>query len=96
MSAATKGPYSPGRFDMATIVDGVRSKYIYGADRVSVAIATGEDVDWGQVISNASWIAEACNAVPALLEENEQLRHENDELRKELEKQRNNYERLRS
>lgn len=57
----TKGPWSAGRPDMATIVDGVRSKWIYaGNDSQYCAIASGlECDDWGVVMANAHLIAAA-------------------------------------
>lgn len=59
----TPGPWEPGRPDMATLVDGVESKWIYAGDKC-VAIASGMDVeDWEEVMANARLIAKA----PALL-----------------------------
>lgn len=64
--AATPGPWTAGRHDMQSIVEGCPAKYIYSPLQ-AVAIACGEDVDWNQVICNAEYIVAACNAVPELI-----------------------------
>lgn len=55
----TKGPWVAGRKDMASIVDGVDSKWIYSGDEY-VAIASGRVTGtWETVIANAHLIAAA-------------------------------------
>lgn len=62
--AHTPGPWTAGRPDMGTVVDGIVSKWIYAGEQY-VAIASGRiDGDWDEVIANARLIA----AAPALLE----------------------------
>ena len=65
-AAATPGPWTEGRHDMKSIVEGCPAKYIYSPLQ-AVAIACGEDVAWYQVICNAEYIVAACNAVPELI-----------------------------
>lgn len=62
MSKHTPGPWRAGRPDAATYVDGVASKWIY-ADLKYVAIASGVECEWGEVMANARLIA----AAPELL-----------------------------
>lgn len=55
----TSGPWEEGRPDMATVVDGVESKWIY-AGKKYLAIASGADVNnWQEVMANARLIAAA-------------------------------------
>lgn len=55
----TKGPWQAGRPDMATLVDGAKSKWIYAGDTYC-AIASGADIDdWYEVMANAHLIAAA-------------------------------------
>ena len=64
MNKHTPGPWEAGRSDMATIVDGVSSKWIYAGENY-VAVASGlASEDWGVVMANARLIA----AAPELLE----------------------------
>lgn len=70
----TPGPWRAGRPDMATIVDGWDSKWIYADDHADpdniektkhIAVASSRDVeDWSEVMANARLIA----AAPELLE----------------------------
>jgi hypothetical protein len=56
---ATPGPWQAGRADMATIVDGVGSKWIYAGDKYC-AVASGRvSDDWSEVMANAALIAAA-------------------------------------
>ena len=65
-SVYTPGPWKAGRSDMATIVDGVASKWIYAGDQY-VAVASGRiDGDWDQVIANSQLIAAAPDLLEAL------------------------------
>lgn len=62
----TPGPWEPGRPDMATLIDGVDSKWIYAGDKY-VAVASGMDVkDWEEVMANARPIAKAPELLAAL------------------------------
>lgn len=55
----TKGPWQAGRADMASIVDGVDSKWIYAKDEY-VAIASGRVTGtWDTVMVNSHLIAAA-------------------------------------
>lgn len=48
MSKHTKGPWKAGRADMATLVDGVDSKWVYAgdhADKVAVQILKIKEVE---------------------------------------------------
>ena len=66
-NAATPGPWRAGRPDMATIVDGVESKWIYDALGEYMAVASGwGERPWHEVIANAEFIARARELVPAL------------------------------
>lgn len=59
----TKGPWHAGRPDMATVVDGFQSKWIYAGEQY-VAVASGRiDGPWDEVMANAYLIA----AAPSLL-----------------------------
>lgn len=63
----TPGPWEFGRSDMATLVDGVQSKWIYAGEQY-VAVASGHiDGDWKQVIANARLIASAPDLLKALV-----------------------------
>lgn len=73
--AATPGPWKEGRHDMFSIVEGAHAKYIY-ANRIPVAISTGEEKDCERVLADARYIAAACNALPGLIAENRELRNE--------------------
>ena len=56
----TAGPWKAGRADMATLVDNVDSKYIYGPGEkpTPVAIAHGRaSDDWAVIMANARLIA---------------------------------------
>lgn len=56
----TPGPWQAGRADMATLVDGVGSKWIYDSRDQYVAVASGRiDGDWQEVMANAHLIASA-------------------------------------
>jgi hypothetical protein len=71
---ATPGPWKAGRPDMATIVDGVGSKWIYSGDQY-VAIASGHvDGPWKQVMNNATFIAESRSLIPEAIAEIQLLR----------------------
>lgn len=60
----TPAPWEAGRPDMATIVEGFESKYIYSGNNV-VAISYGMSIPkWDEVMANARLIA----AAPELLE----------------------------
>ena len=80
--AATPGPWTEGRHDMKSIVEGYPAKYIYSPFQ-AVAIACGEDVAWHQVICNAEYIVAACNAVPELIARVRELEGRIAELAKE-------------
>lgn len=67
----TPGPWTAGRPDMATVVEGFDSKYIYGPGEApactSVAIAWGGDIEaWDEVMANARLIAAAPDLLAAL------------------------------
>jgi hypothetical protein len=63
------GPWEAGRPDMATIVDGVSSKWIYAGDTY-VAVASGRaSEDWDVIMNNARLIAAAPALAAALLAE---------------------------
>lgn len=78
----TPGPWRAGRYDMATIVDGYDSKWIYSDapaaavtdDRREprpryVAVASGSEVeDWDEVMANAYLIAAAPDLLAACIE----------------------------
>ena len=65
--AATPGPWKAGRPDMATIVDGVESKWIYAGEQYC-AVASGRiDGEWSEVMANAQLIAYSRTALPALV-----------------------------
>lgn len=62
----TPGPWQAGRADMASIVDGVDSKWIYAGDEY-VAIASGRVTGtWETVMANAHLIAAAPELYEAL------------------------------
>lgn len=62
--AATKGPWRAGRADMATVVDGYDSKWIYAGEKY-VAIASGQDIEsWDEVMANAYLMAMSREALP--------------------------------
>lgn len=62
----TPGPWKAGRSDMATIVDGYDSKWVYAGERY-IAVASGADVeDWDEVLANAHLIAAAPEMYAAL------------------------------
>ena len=59
----TPGPWETGRPDMATLVEGVDSKWIYAGD-IYIAVASGcASENWDEVMANARLIA----AAPELL-----------------------------
>lgn len=65
----TQGAWEAGRPDMATIVDGYRSKWIYSDDKY-IAVSSGYDIDdWIQVMDNAYFIAHAPEDITYLLAE---------------------------
>lgn len=65
--AATPGPWKAGRPDMATIVDGVNSKWVYAGEQYC-AVASGRiDGPWDEVMANAAFIAASRTLVPRLL-----------------------------
>jgi hypothetical protein len=71
----TPGPWTAGRPDRATIVDGVDSKWIYDARDQYVAVASGLiDGPWDEVMANARLIAAAPDMLAALLEARVELR----------------------
>lgn len=60
MNKHTPGPWTAGRPDMQTFVDGVPSKWIYDDKGQYVAAASGRiDGPWEQVMANARLIAAA-------------------------------------
>ena len=64
--AATPGPWKAGRPDIATILDGVDSKWIYAGEQYC-AVASGRiDGEWAEVMANAQLIAASRTALPAL------------------------------
>ncbi len=66
MAKFTPGPWEAGRPDMATIVEGSPSKWVYAGGKY-VALASGVDVeDWSEVIANAHLIAAAPDMYEAL------------------------------
>lgn len=66
MSGHTPGPWKAGRSDMATIVDGVDSKWVYAGGQY-VAAASGYIAgDWSEVIANAYLIAASPDMLAAL------------------------------
>lgn len=80
-AAATPGPWTAGRPDMATIVDGIDSKWIYAGDQYC-AVASGRiQGEWSEVMANAEFIAASRTDVPALCDEVKRLRAENAKLR---------------
>ena len=83
---ATPGPWVAGRPDMATIVDGIDSKWIYAPNDQYCAVASGRiDGEWDEVMANAQLIAAARTALPDLLSDLEEARRERDALQKQLE-----------
>lgn len=66
----TPGPWKAGRADMATIVDGFDSKWIYGPGEVEdcryIAVASGRECEWPEVMANAHLIASAPDLYAAL------------------------------
>ena len=70
----TQGPWRSGRPDMSTIVDGYESKWIYGGEKATadgltskyVAVASGQDCEWDEVMANAHLIAAAPELLDAL------------------------------
>lgn len=73
-NAATPGPWVAGRGDVATIVDGYESKWIYAKDRY-LAIASGYEIpNWEEVMANARFIAASRAYVPRLVAEVRRLR----------------------
>ncbi len=68
LDGATPGPWKAGRDDMATLVEGYESKWIYAGHAEPdyhryIALASGMEIeDWSQVMANAHLIA----AAPAL------------------------------
>jgi hypothetical protein len=63
---ATAGNWHAGRDDMATVVDGFDSKWVYCGEKY-VAVASGQDVaDWDEVMTNAYLIAIGHNLCPGL------------------------------
>lgn len=52
---------------MATYVDGEPSKWIYAGDTY-IAVASGKDVSWPEVIANATLIAHAPEMLDALMQ----------------------------
>lgn len=77
VNAATKGPWIEGRPDMATLVDGFDSKWIYAGDQYCALASSRIDGSWEDVMSNARFIAAARTDVPALVAEVRRLREEN-------------------
>ncbi len=74
----TPGPWQEGRSDMATVVDGTKSKWVYSQDGQYVAVASGHvDGEWECVMANARLIA----AAPRLLRERDEARADNAKLR---------------
>lgn len=61
----TPGPWHAGREDMATIVDGYDSKWIY-AGNTYIAVSSGMQVGWDEVMANARLIAAAPELYEAL------------------------------
>lgn len=75
-NAATPGPWVAGRGDVATIVDGYESKWIYAKDRY-LAIASGYEIpNWEEVMANARFIAASSTDIPRLVAEVRRLRAE--------------------
>ncbi|NIH74463.1 hypothetical protein FHV99_001670 [Ochrobactrum sp. P20RRXII] len=70
----TPGPWEAGRADVASIVDGVDSKWIYGGGEYC-AIASGRVTgSWETVMANAHLIAAAPELYEALEASNEKIR----------------------
>lgn len=64
LGKATPRPWVAGRPDMATLVDGVESKWIYAGDQY-LAVASGRiNGPWEEVIANSQILA----AAPVLVE----------------------------
>lgn len=61
----THGPWVRGRPDMATYVDGEPSKWVYAGDKY-IAVASGKDVSWPEVIANATLIAKSPDMLDVL------------------------------
>lgn len=62
----TAGPWVAGRSDMATIVDGFDSKWVYSGEQY-VAVASGRiEGSWDEVMANAHLIAAAPDLYEAL------------------------------
>lgn len=62
----TPGPWRAGRPDMATIVGGFGSKWVYAGEKY-IAVASGQDIEsWKEIMSNAHLIAAAPDLLSAL------------------------------
>ena len=67
------GPWEAGRPDMATIVDGVSSKWIYSGNTY-VAVASGRaSEDWDVIMNNARLIAAAPDLARLVLEKDAEI-----------------------
>lgn len=77
--AATPGPWTEGRHDMFSVVEGAYAKYIY-ANRIPIAISTGEEKDCERVLADARYIAAACNAAPSLTAKVRELERQSEAL----------------
>ena len=67
------GPWEAGRPDMATIVDGVSSKWIYSGNTY-VAVASGRaSEDWDVIMNNARLIAAAPDLARLVLEKEKEI-----------------------
>ena len=54
--AATAGEWEAGRTDMATVVDGFDSKWVYADDKY-IIVASGRDCEeWSEVLANANFV----------------------------------------
>lgn len=72
LAAITQGEWEAGRPDMATVVDGVNSKWIYARKDLRsqyVAVASGQiDGPWEEVVANSQFIGHAPADVRWLLD----------------------------
>lgn len=73
-NAATPGPWVAGRGDVATIVDGYESKWIYAKDRYLAIVSGYEIPNWEEVMANARFIAASSTDIPRLVAEVRRLR----------------------
>ena len=74
--AATEGEWVSGRPDMATVVGGFDSKWVYADDKYIIVASSRDCEDWPEVMANANFVAAAHNHYPALRAEIKRLREE--------------------